>query len=438
MIDQRQGLSSMAAVLAVTSLLPGIVHGAACEALFQPVRAENDTDLVICGDDLPAELRLETLGKLGVELLYQQPLSECNWNDSRRGFHLVLKSGAPAEGVVIPVVDASTGEPACELTVDFPPPREAGTPYWAGAMPPESARWVDVDGYRTRYFEDGNGPPLILLHGGQTGGFNNSAELWYRNFPGLARHFRVIAPDRLGQGETDNLKRDEDYPGYYTHDAKHVERFIEVLGLEGVTLVGHSQGGYPAMRVAVDRPDLVGCLVASGPVVVPDDGELMQASMRFVRYVAGPVHPVSGPTPYSARRAMLLRRPTGNHVDLEAVAGQIERSESPKIQAAIRGMASMPANPMHPTLRLNPAHPIFLALRDELHDDIRAGKLQVRTLVITGEEDLQVQAGLSRMLHQMLVDNGVEAAYEGLPGAGHSAYGELVDEFNQAIIRYCM
>ncbi|MCC5793548.1 MAG: alpha/beta hydrolase [Chromatiales bacterium] len=418
--------------------LSGIAHSATCDALFQPVRAEHDTDLVICGDELPAEIALAGLDVLGVELLYQQSLTQCNWNDDRRGFHLVLKSDQPAEAVVIPVLDAITGEPACELTVDFPPPLEAGTPYWADAMPSGSARFVDVDGYRTRYFEAGDGPPLILLHGGQTGGFNNSAVNWQRNFLGLARHFRVFAIDRLGQGYTDNLKRDEDYPDYYSLDAKHLERFIEVMGLEGVTLVGHSQGGYPVTRVAVDRPDLVSCLVPIGPVIVPDDGELMRESMRFVSYVAGPVHPASGPTIYSSRRALMLRYPTGRNIGLAQAAGQITRFESPKIQEAVRGMSSMPPNPDHPTLRLNPAHPIFVALREQLHEDIRGGKLEVRTLIVTGDEDLQVQAGLSWMLYEMLVESGVEAGYQGFPQAGHSPHGEFVDEFNQVVIDYCL
>ena len=424
--------------LIATLLLPAMAHAAACDALVQPVRAEHDTDLVICGDELPADIRLDGLEKLGVELLYQQSLSQCNWNDDRRGFHLVLRSEVPAADVVIPVVDADTGEPACELTVDLPLPREAETPYWADAMPDESAKWVDVDGYKTRYFEAGSGPALILVHGGQTAGFNNSALNWKENFPGLARHFRVFSLDRLGQADTDNLKRDEDYPNYYTLDARHLERFIEVLGLEDVTLVGHSQGGYPVTRVAVDRPDLISCLVPVGPVIVPDDGVLMKKSLRFVQYVAGPVHPATGPTLYSSRRALLLRYPTGNNIGLEQAQGEITRFESPKIQAAVRGMSSMPPNPMHPTLRLNPAHPIFLALREELLTDIRAGNLKVRTLVLTGEEDLQVQAGLSKMLYDMLIESGVDAEFQMFPLAGHSPQAEFVDEFNAAVVRYCL
>lgn len=430
----------LAPALLTVLLLPSLAQAKSCDALVQPVRAEHDTDLIICGDELPAAIRLEELEKLGVELLYQQSLAQCNWNDKRRGFHLVLKSEVPAEGVVIPVVDADSGAAACELTVDLPLPRDEETPYWANSMPNEAAKWVDVDGYRTRYFEAGTGPALILVHGGQTAGFNNTGQNWFRNFPGLARDFRVFSLDRLGQGETDNLKRDEYYPDYYTHDAKHLERFIEVLGLEDVTLVGHSQGAYPVTRVAVDRPDLVSCLVPIGPVIVPDDGDLMMKSLRFVQYVAGPVHPSTGPTLYSGRRAQLLRYPTGNNVRLEYAWGQVNRSVSPKIQEAIRGMSSIPAmsgNPSHPTLRLNPAHPIFAALREQLHDDIRAGKLKVPTLLLTGEEDLQVQADLSRMLFKILVDSGVEAEFKSFPEAGHSPHGEFVDEFNETVTRFC-
>ena len=65
--------------------------------------------------------------------------------------------------------------------------------------------FTDVDGIRTRYFYEGSGPTLVLIHG-----LGISADSWTRNIDALAEHFTVYAPDMIGHGRTgmsDNLSR---------------------------------------------------------------------------------------------------------------------------------------------------------------------------------------------------------------------------------------
>ena len=74
------------------------------------------------------------------------------------------------------------------------------------AMPSE--KYVDVDGIKTRYFDKGEGEPLILLHGGNFGS-NDAVDCawdWELNIDGLARWFHVYAVEKLGQGRTDITK----------------------------------------------------------------------------------------------------------------------------------------------------------------------------------------------------------------------------------------
>ena len=80
----------------------------------------------------------------------------------------------------------------------------------ASAQDMGEAKFVDVDGIRTRYFEAGSGEILVLVHGG---GFGQTAgaEGWSSIFGGLAQHFHVYAFDKLGMGETDLPKSDADY-----------------------------------------------------------------------------------------------------------------------------------------------------------------------------------------------------------------------------------
>jgi 2-hydroxy-6-oxonona-2,4-dienedioate hydrolase len=116
-------------------------------------------------------------------------------------------------------------------------------------------KWLDVGGVRTRYYDEGSGEPIVFIYGGNFGTSDSasSAYTWSRNIGPLARRFRVVAFDKLGQGFTDNPPNDD-----YTMRAvvQHARAFIRALDVGPVHLVGHSRGGYAAMRVALEDHDL--------------------------------------------------------------------------------------------------------------------------------------------------------------------------------------
>ena len=116
----------------------------------------------------------------------------------------------------------------------------------------KNEKFVDVDGTRTRYFNEGTGEALVLIHGGNFGNDDNvdCAENW----DGFAKSFHVYAVDKIGQGYTDNPKNDD-----YSIQAvvKHVYGFIQVMGLKKVHLVGHSRGGYLVTRLTREYQDMI-------------------------------------------------------------------------------------------------------------------------------------------------------------------------------------
>lgn len=112
-------------------------------------------------------------------------------------------------------------------------------------------KFVDVDGIKTRYFEKGDGPVVVLFHGGHFGSHDcaDCADDWGLNFDGLAKWFHVFAVDKLGQGHTDNPKRDEDYT--MAAVVRHAYGFLKALGLRNVHPVGHSRGAFVVGRLAL-------------------------------------------------------------------------------------------------------------------------------------------------------------------------------------------
>ena len=98
------------------------------------------------------------------------------------------------------------------------------------------------------YDERGEGPVVILIHG-----FCESKEIWDNLTPDLSTNFRVINIDLPGFGKSPILKSDLTIKAV----AREVLVFIESLDIEKCVIIGHSLGGYVALVIAEDRPDLV-------------------------------------------------------------------------------------------------------------------------------------------------------------------------------------
>src|SRR3990170_3915411 len=125
----------------------------------------------------------------------------------------------------------------------------AGLPGYAFAP-----RYVEQDGPRMHYVDEGAGDPVLLLHGEPTWAY-----LYRKMIPSLAAVARVVAPDYLGFGRSDKPTRIEDYS--YDFHFGSIERFADELDLRGATLVVQDWGGPIGLRLAGERPDRVARLV---------------------------------------------------------------------------------------------------------------------------------------------------------------------------------
>ena len=119
-------------------------------------------------------------------------------------------------------------------------------------------KWVDLDGLRLHYRDwAGAGAPLVLVHG-----LASTCRIWDLVAPILAQHFRVIALDQRGHGESD--KPDSGYD--FATVCGDLQQFIKALGMEIPLLVGHSWGGSVALEYAYANPSAVRglCLIDGG------------------------------------------------------------------------------------------------------------------------------------------------------------------------------
>ena len=138
---------------------------------------------------------------------------------------------------------------------------------------------VRVNGLRLRFLElgDPGRPALCLLHGGSA-----HAHWFDAVTPAFAGRFRLISLDQRGHGASDWA----DPPAYATEDfAADLLGLMDALGLDRMTLVGHSMGGHNAVAFAAWHPERVRALVVvdSRPAIPPDRLERMRVRGRRPR-----------------------------------------------------------------------------------------------------------------------------------------------------------
>jgi pimeloyl-ACP methyl ester carboxylesterase len=118
---------------------------------------------------------------------------------------------------------------------------------------PFRPNYIDVDGARMHYVDEGTGPPIVMLHGNPTWSF------YYRELvKGLRDEYRVIAPDHIGCGLSE---KPQDYAYTLATHIENLDRLLSHLGLGDATLALHDWGGAIGMGWATRHPELVRRLI---------------------------------------------------------------------------------------------------------------------------------------------------------------------------------
>jgi pimeloyl-ACP methyl ester carboxylesterase len=288
------------------------------------------------------------------------------------------------------------------------------------------AKFVEVNGINTRYYDQGSGDPLLLVHGGPWEG-TSSANDWSRNIEGLAKQFRVLAPDNLGNGATGNPGRADEADFTMEGQIKHLIQFIETMDVGPVNIVAHAEGGI-SLYLALERPDLVKSLVLfSSNIAAPDVGE-----DRREEALAECPWEVYGQEIGPWMDELICRYESlsydNSHLDDEFVLALQTMNLDPKVQWTRfyrDGGAGAPFRANIDNWRA--------AMHARIRDD---GELKIPVLLIWARNDPTHPLERSMALYDIIAEHNPSVQTLMLNHAGHYAFREKPDEFNFAVIRF--
>jgi pimeloyl-ACP methyl ester carboxylesterase len=122
--------------------------------------------------------------------------------------------------------------------------------------------WARIHGHRIYYTERGEGPTLVLLHGGGDSGEHS----FVHQLDVFSERHHIVAPDQVGQGHTPEVSG----PLSYTGMMEDTAALFKLLKLKHADVVGFSDGGILGLMLAIRHPELVRRLVVSGVNIAPE------------------------------------------------------------------------------------------------------------------------------------------------------------------------
>lgn len=255
-----------------------------------------------------------------------------------------------------------------------------------------------TSGHRIYFDDTGNGPPLLMI-----AGFSAARGVWGWQVPAFASHLRVIAIDNRDAGESEP----ETAPYTIADMASDAIALLDALDIPQASVLGHSMGGFIALRAALDYPERVNRLVlvstsAAGgpaparPVTLPDRAtwieDPVERTMRRYAGIAAPGYFDAHPDKLRAVGEWVR----GNRLTFEGMARQSQAAQT----------------------------------RPDAH--ARLPEITAPTLVIHGDADptIPLRAG------EELAGGIPSARLLLMPGVGHVPHLERTAEFNAAVLEF--
>lgn len=268
-------------------------------------------------------------------------------------------------------------------------------------------RYIHVGNIKARYWDaPGGGTPVVLLHG-----IGASVEVWNTTFPALGAHRRVLAVDLPGFGRSN--KPEASYTLSYLADFVHC--FLDVMGVERATILGHSLGGGTALRFALDFPTRLERLVLIAPAALGRGGSPVLRLMSL----PGVGELLSRPSRAGTERFLKLAVNDPRAVTDEIIDTAFQLARLPGAQQAF--------------LRTLRAQANVLGQRKTVFGPILAGLSQVTapTRVLWGQQDRIIPVAHAEAARAI---SG--ACVEVWDGCGHLPMIERPEQFNRLLLEF--
>jgi pimeloyl-ACP methyl ester carboxylesterase len=262
---------------------------------------------------------------------------------------------------------------------------------------------IDLDGRRTHYVKKGQGPPVLLVHG-----FNLDLYTWTANIDALSERFTVFAVDLWGSGYSTRDPAEYGYPLF----EEQVRSFLDRLGIERASLVGHSMGGGTSIVFALHHSDRVNKLVLVDSVGIPRRiplrGQLFK--LPFIPAI------LMGLNTNTVRKKNLLdywihRRRLLSDDTFEML------TRHQKIHGTTEALLTI--------LRKD----FFNTLEEEIRALSNVG---IPILIVWGKEDKSVPLESGERMHEILTESRLEV----IENAGHLANFDQSERFNELVIEF--
>jgi pimeloyl-ACP methyl ester carboxylesterase len=273
---------------------------------------------------------------------------------------------------------------------------------------------VDVDGVPIAYLDEGNGEPLVLLHGCPF-----SAYEWRDTIPRLAARFRVIAPDLLGLGDTE-VTLSDDYR--LPRDAAMICGLLDAVGIDTAHVVGHDHGGATCLLLMGSAPERLRSVVLTNIEAYdawPSDEERI--------YLKLIVHPLTSPLIFALLHSRHVRRrlfAIAAHRRQVLTDEALEAFVAPHIATAARWQRLR----RFFAWQLDPAH------RCATMDALAGMRAFMRpTLVLWGRRDVNFG---EQIAHRLIDDIPGAEQLHWMQDSGHLPMLEEPDAYADAIIQF--
>jgi len=254
-----------------------------------------------------------------------------------------------------------------------------------------SEKRILVEGNEVAYFDEGKGSTIVFIHG-----FPFDKRMWEQQLAIFRNHFRVIAYDVRGHGNTSANSNEFSIP-QFTRD---LGAFLNQLEIEKIIICGLSMGGYIALHAIESFPNKINGLILSDTQCAADTEEARAKRIKAIELIRN-----NGLEQYASDSVKNLFAPAS----LENQKDKVDFIKTTILKTAPDNICKT-----------------LLALANRKEKCSILEKIKIPVLILVGEEDKVTPIAAATKMHESIK----ESTLHSIKNAGHLSNLENPEEFN--------